>query len=177
MVRRKIFLIIGLLILLIGVPLGIYLVSQSATFRLGAQDPNQPENVQVANINQNSAKISWTTPQAAQSLISYGLSTNNLTLIQSESTPTTNHQVTLLRLRDNSRYFFVIKVGQKTYTDEDNQPYNLTTLSKVASPIPSPTTPVLSETGLKAAMGTSNTSYDLNKDGIVNFLDLQLFRR
>lgn len=178
--KGKIFLIIGLVILLLGIPLGIIFLGSRTSFRLGATDPNKPENVRVSGITENSAAVSWTTKSAVQSLVSFGLSTDNLTLIQPETSPTASHQLELTRLLPQSNYYFVIKVGEKVF-DNNGQPFSFITLAKKEIlPSPTPTTKIpasLNETDLEAAMGTNNPIYDLNKDGIVNTLDLLLFRQ
>jgi len=175
--KRKIFLIIGILILLISVPAAVFVLKQQTIFKLGAQTANKPENVQVTNITEQTATIIWTTQKAIQGLVSYGLSPTNLTLIQPETAPAINHQVNLTGLLPGSSYFFVIKIGDKTF-DNNGQPYTFATKPREAPPTPSPTPMTsLTEEGLEAAMGTNNPVYDLNKDGIVNTLDLLLFRQ
>ncbi len=176
--KTKIYLIVGLLFLLGSVVAGILLMRQKISFRLGAQDPNKPESVQVSAITEQSATITWTTKNPTQGLVSYGLTATNLSLIQPESSPAVNHQVALMRLLPGSTYFFVIKSESQTF-DNNGQPYTFNTLAKENTPTPTePIKPLtLTEEGLQAAMGTDNQVYDLNKDGIVNTLDLLLLRQ
>lgn len=175
--KRKIFLIVGVLILLIGVPAAILVLKQQTIFKLGAQTQNKPESVKTSNITEQGATITWTTQKATQGLVNYGISPSNLTLVQMENAPAINHQVNLAGLLPGTNYFFVIKIGNQTF-DNNGQPYTFTTKSKEILPTPSPTpTTSLTEEGLEAAMGTSNPTYDLNKDGVVNTLDLLLFRQ
>lgn len=178
--RKKIILIIGLVILLISVPLGVVLLKEQTIFHLGAQDPNQPANVSQTAVSDQSATITWTTKNPVQSLVSYGISPTNLTLIQPETAPAINHQINLTGLLPGSNYFFVIKV-EKTTFDNNGQPYTFTTKTKeIAAPTLAPTgipTLAFTEEGFQAAMGTSNSTFDLNKDGVVNTLDLMLFRQ
>lgn len=188
--RTKIFLIIGTIILLISVPLGILLLKQKTVFKLGAQQPLlAPENVQVTNITAQTATISWTTQKPTQSLISYGISPENLTLIQVENTPAINHYIILKNLLPNTTYFFVVKTGDKIFNN-NGQPYQFTTKPQkeetFLSPTPiitpfitsSPTLlPSLDEEEIKKVMGTTSALYDLNKDGIVNALDILLFHQ
>jgi len=182
MTKGKIFLIIGILILLVSVPVAVFILKQKTGFRLGAQKSDRPENVQIKNITNQTATLTWTTSKASQGFISYGISPTNLSLIQSENAPTTNHQVNLTGLLPETNYFFVINVGEKTF-DNNGQPYTFKTQPKETkekplAPSPTPTVSAsLSEEKLKATMGTSNPLYDLNKDGIVNTLDLLLFRQ
>jgi len=181
--KRKIFLIVSVLILLISVPAAVLVLKQQTIFKLGAQTANKPEGIQVTNITERGATITWTTQKATQGLISYGISSTNLTLIQPENAPAINHQVNLTGLLPEYEYFFVIKIGDKTF-DNNGKPYTFTTKTKKLTPTPSPTptpslapTVSLNEEGLEAAMGTNNPTYDLNQDGIVNSLDLLLFRQ
>lgn len=152
---------------------------QRITFRLGAQDTNKPESVQVSGLTEQSATITWTTKNPTQGLVSYGLTATNLSLIQPENSPAVNHQISLTRLLPGSTYFFVIKTENKTF-DNNGQPYTFNTLAQVNTP--TPTEPIikplsLTEEGFQAAMGTDNQVYDLNKDGVVNTLDLLLLRQ
>lgn len=162
--------IIGAAILLVGIPVAIYLVSRPAGFRLGAQTPSTPENVAVSGVTTAGATVTWTTPVAVQGGVSYGLSTSSLIFFKPDTAATTNHVINLEGLISGSPYFFVIKVGEKSY-DNGGKPYTFET-----KPTPTPA-PSLTEEGLLGALGTSNTNYDLNKDGIVNLMDLELLRK
>jgi len=193
MTKNKIFLIIGVLILLIGIPAAILVLKQQTVFRLGAQTVNKPENIQIINITEKTATITWTTPKATQGVINYGVSPTNLTLVQLENSPAINHQVNLINLLPATTYFFTIKIGNQTF-DNNGQPFTFTTKSALPSstptPIPtsipkptispsSPSSPAssLTEKDFQSAIGTNNPTYDLNKDGIVNTADLLLFRQ
>lgn len=173
--KGKIFLIVGILILLLGIPAGIFLISQKTGFRLGAKNSNSPENLQIMNITDQSATISWTTKNPVQGFISYGISPTNLTLIKPESAPAINHQINLEKLMAGSSYFFTIKVGETVF-DNDGQPYTFTTLTQQITPTPTVFIPKLTEEGMQAVMGTNNPIYDLNQDGVVNSVDLLLLR-
>lgn len=167
--NKKLLLIIGVLVLLIGIPVAIFLVSRPVGFRLGAQTPNAPENVAVSGITTSGATITWTTTTAVQGGVSYGLSASSLIFFKPETAAATNHLVSLEGLVPASQYFFTIKIAEKSF-DNNGQPYTFETKS---APTP---TPSLTEEGLLGAMGTSNALYDLNKDGIVNLMDLELLR-
>jgi len=193
MSKNKIFLIIGILILIISVPAAIIVLKQQVVFKLGAQTVNKPENIQIVNITEKSATLTWTTSKATQGIVNYGISPTNLTLVQPENSPAINHQVNLTNLLPATTYFFTIKIGNQTF-DNNGQPFTFTTKSALPSPTITPTpTPIpkptinpspspspsssLTEEDFQAAMGTNNPTYDLNKDGIVNTADLLLFRQ
>jgi len=188
--KGKIFLIVGILIFAIGIPAAIIVLKQQVIFRLGAQTVNKPENIQITNITEKSATLTWTTSKATQGLVNYGISPTNLTLVQPENSPAINHQVSLINLLPATTYFFTIKIGNQIF-DNNGQPFTFTTKEPLPPPTPSPTptpkpqltpTPItssspLSEEGFQSAMETNNSTYDLNKDGIVNTADLLLFRQ
>jgi len=183
--KRKIFLII-IAILIISIPTAVFILKQQTVFKLGAQTINKPENVQITNITEKSATVSWSTQKATQGVINYGISSTNLTLIQTESSPVINHRVNLINLLPATKYFFVIKIADQTF-DNGGQPFTFTTKETGASSSPtpslepnltiSPTLSPLTEEGFQSAIGTNNATYDLNKDGIVNTADLLLFRQ
>lgn len=168
--NKKLLLIIGIAVLLIGIPVAIFLVSRPVGFRLGAQVPKAPENVAASGVTTTGATITWTTATAVQGGINYGLSTSSLIFFKPEISATTNHVVNLEGLVPASQYFFTIKIGEQSF-DNSGQPWTFTTKTAI------PTPPALTEEGLMAVMGTSNATYDLNKDGIVNLMDLELLRQ
>jgi hypothetical protein len=191
---KKIFLIIGVLILLVGIPAAILLLKQPTIFKLGAQTNEAPTGIQTIEIGPQEATITWVTQKPSQGVISYGISPNNLTLLQPETTPAINHRVKLTSLLPETTYFFVIKIGDKSF-DNSGQPFTFTTKPKekplptstpqlspspssLHLPLPSPSPSYsFTENEIEKALGTNNPTYDLNKDGIVNTLDLLLFQQ
>ncbi|MGB9911686.1 MAG: fibronectin type III domain-containing protein [Microgenomates group bacterium] len=185
---KKIFLIIAVIILVIAIPLGVILISRNTKFRLGAQSGKNPENVQILNLQSNSATIVWRTNVPTQGAVVYGINPSSLSLIQPETALTTDHQVVLNNLLPATTYYFLIKIEDKNY-DNNGQPYYFTTKPKEITSTPSPTpfvpSPTLiptpgekiTEEKIKEFLGTNNPLYDLNKDGQVNTLDILLFRQ
>ena len=171
--RKKVYLIIGLLILLFSIPLGVLLIRQQSNFRLGATSVNTPELVKTINLGPRSATISWTTEKPSQGMINYGLSPTNLSLIQPETAPAVNHQVSLANLLPESTYYYTIQVEDETF-DNNGQPFSFSTTAAAATPSPLPS---ISEAGFTQAFGTNNPNYDLNQDGVVSMVDLLLFRQ
>lgn len=182
MQKKQILLIIGIAILLVGIPLGVFLMSNgSFGFKLGAQTDTLPQGVSVSNVTPNSVTITWSTGKSADGAVSYGLSANQMNITtQENSVGTINHTVNLSGLVPNSHYYFVIvSGGEKHYSNQETkEPYTFDTPQTRAVATPTPTTAAaLTELGFQMALGTNNPTYDLNKDGIVNTLDLQLFRQ
>lgn len=129
-----------------------------------------PKNVQVQEITQTAAKITWSTEKDSQSVLHYGTDPQNLPLMAFESEATANHQVSLSLLSPKTTYFFKIKVGEKEFTDQ-GLPWQFTTLATALSSTPPPFDP----TQFQAKFGSSDPLYDLNHDGVVNMTDYSLY--
>ena len=169
--KKQILLILGIAILLVGIPVAIVLVTKPMGFRLGAKSPNAAENVTATNLSAYSATISWSTANPALGGVDYGLSATSMTFYKPETESITTHTVTLDNLVAGTKYYYVVKVGDNTYNN-NGDPFVFTTKSKEENP-----TPTITEKDIIDAMGTNNPTYDLNKDGVVNSLDLELFRQ
>ncbi len=163
----------------------------------------KPQGVRVTNISANSAAISWQTTEPVVGQVEYGTTPGSFLLRATETSPTTNHNVTLSPLLPETIYYFRIRLGEGIY-DDNGAPYSFTTKEAVAkmpspgvSPAVSPTvvisrptatptqnlSPVISPTGgeytlddFKKAFGTSNAEFDINKDGVVNSVDWVLYQ-
>ena len=131
-----------------------------------------PESVQVKEITQTTAKITWQTDKESQSVINYGTDSQNLPLMAFESEATTAHEVSLSLLSPQTTYFFKIKVGEKDFTDA-GLPWQFSTLATTAEPAAAATIEC-DATKFQAKFGTADSLYDLNKDGIVNSTDFSL---
>lgn len=179
MQNKKIFLIIGVVLLIIAIPIGVLLLGKKTTFKLGAQVPVVPENVTIYEITSNSAVVSWTTKKETQGAITYGINPNSLSLMKTETSPTTQHRLTLTNLLPETTYYFAIKIGENLY-DNNGTPFAFTTTPQVQQPTPPPTstpTPVMTEEKIKEAIKDNDLTYDLNKDGVVNSLDILFFQQ
>ena len=166
----------------------------------------KPQGVRVANISANSATISWQTAEPVIGQVEYGTTPGSFLLRATETSPTTNHNVTLSPLLPETIYYFRIRLGEEIY-DDNGAPYSFTTkeaVAKMPSPGVSPALPLVSPTAVisrptatptqslspvispiggkytlddfKKAFGTSNLEFDINKDGVVNSADWLLYQ-
>ena len=165
----------------------------------------KPQGVRVANISTNSAAISWQTTEPVVGQVEYGTTPGSFLLRATETSPTTNHNVSLSPLLPETIYYFRIRVGEEIY-DDNGAPYSFTTkeaVAKMPSPGVSPALPLISPTvvisrptatptqnlspvisptekytldDFKKAFGTSNAEFDINKDGVVNSADWVLYQ-
>jgi hypothetical protein len=165
---NKTFLIIGLLILLVSIPLALILLTKPAVFNLRASAQSLPNDITITAVTDQSASISWQTASPTQASLKYGLNPHNLSLVSVENQTGTSHQLLLEGLLPDSDYFFALQIGHQTYTDPT---YKFHTQ-------PRPTASACSnESQLKASLGQEDSPCDLNTDGIVNSIDLFLIRQ
>lgn len=131
-------------------------------FAKAAEDAVAPviSNVQVSALAANSAVISWTTDELADSEVKYGLTANytNTTEI-SENLPT-SHQMTLTNLTPATLYHFKVVSADDFGNVAEGQDLTFTTLqssSNVSSSSPSSTSTPISSTPPGLAMPLSLT--------------------
>lgn len=140
---KKILIIISVLVLLLGVGAGVYLVQQGKISFLSRAGPTViPQEVKITNISDNSFTVSWITPdKEIAGFIAYGDSAqlgqtaaDDRDQIGSLNSYFTHH-VSLKNLSPQTKYFFKIGSGSKTY-DQAGQPYEITTAPTTDSPPP-----------------------------------------
>jgi len=151
-----------------GVVTGIFAVQQMTNYLSRAStDVGKPENVLSRVVGSDQAVISWTTSQEVISLVLYGTNPTSLNQTQTELSSVKTHRVSLNNLEPGRGYFYKIQVGQEVF-DNEGQPWQFNT-QKEDMPAR------LSEKEFRSAYGTSDLRFDLNKDGIVNGFDYQLY--
>jgi len=153
----------------------------------GAQADETPRNVQF-QVSDTSAVISWQTDKAVMSTVEYGANPSNLILRVPEAQPTTIHRVTLAPMKTNTTYYFRIRVGETLYDNagiawsfrtkasSEGQPTitpSLTspTPTSTATGIPISLVETCSQAEFEAKMGSSDSAYDFDKNGVVNSRD------
>lgn len=195
----------GGILAIVVVGIVVWQMGAIRTFFGEATGGAKPQGVRVANISANSAAISWQTTEPVVGQVEYGTTPGSFLLRATETSPTTNHNVSLSPLLPETIYYFRIRVGEEIY-DDNGAPYSFTTKEAVAKmpspgvspalPLVSPTvvisrptatptqnlSPVISPTekytldDFKKAFGTSNAEFDINKDGVVNSVDWVLYQ-
>lgn len=150
--QKIIAIVIGLVLTAIGIFFGFRVIFSRASGQ-------EPQAVQVANITQSSAQITWTSGDEVLCTVQYGTSETSLSFFAPESTETTQHAVDLTLLSPSTPYFFNIKCGDREYENGEN-PWTFTTLGEqpqpTAIPSPTPTVPPPSPTPTVSSSSTSN---------------------
>lgn len=152
--RSKVTAILAGVIISIGVVyLGFTLVSGYFT---RATD-ERPENVQISNINETSARVTWSTGQETEGgVIQYGVTPTGLTSFAPvEGGRSTTHSADLTLLAPATTYYFEIFYGEGRKYDNAGVPWTFVTkarsetvqasgsaqiTSPVVQPVASPTT-------------------------------------
>lgn len=93
----------------------------------------EPQDVVINEISQNTAKIAWTTGNNTQGVVEYGTSQTALNFFAPEAQAAQNHTVELTLLSPGSTYFFQIRIGDKKY-DNKGIPWTFTTKSTGQTP-------------------------------------------
>jgi len=184
--------IIVIILILTGVLIVVGLKT-AKTFLSGAASGCDPTGVR-AQADSGSATVSWQTEKECQGVVEYGTTPASLLLRALETQPTTVHRVTLAPLKENTTYYFRIRVGEEIY-DNNGIPYSFKTTAKEegeeekpkptptkteAKPTTKPTT--ASCTKIKVCeikdfsqkFGTTDCRYDLDENGNVNGADWAL---
>jgi len=203
--KKTILMAGGGILAIVVVGIVVWQMGAIRTFFGEATGGAKPQGVRVANISANSAAISWQTAEPVVGQVEYGTTPGSFLLRATETSPTTNHNVSLSPLLPETIYYFRIRVGEEIY-DDNGAPYSFTTkeaVAKMPSPGVSPALPLISPTvvisrptatptqnlspvtsptekytldDFKKAFGTSNAEFDINKDGVVNSADWALYQ-
>src|SRR3989338_1189518 len=136
--------ILGILLLVIGIGVGVYLTKERQVFFSQASVVNTPSQVTVANIDSTSASIYWQTDKESPGFITAGLTPSGLDLTFNDDrdlqTPQkhTLHFVTLKSLQADTTYHFQVVSGgvadtqtRSFTTSREVSPSNLSHLSGV----------------------------------------------
>jgi len=137
-----------------------------------------PESVKEADLSPNSVDILFSTDKACQLEIAYGTGnqTEALLLQVPESMASLNHRIRLAPLLPSTTYYYQIKSAGKAV----GEIRNFLTLPLSGGAVPTIVkSPTVAPTGVKnytfedfqAKFGTTDTTFDIDKNGVVNTLD------
>jgi hypothetical protein len=150
MKKSRIPTVIGVFTLVIGVAVGVFAVNQTQSFRLGASPETTPQDVQISNIQDKSATITWKTDKAVVGSIVWD-ETANVSKAAADGTSLKNlHSVNLTGLTPGKRYYFKIISSNATYSNSGS-PWTFDTQAKVPTKTQVLTGSILTATGQPAA--------------------------
>lgn len=105
---------------------GYYLLDISAGIGEGDTTPPTISNVQVTDITETTATITWTTDEPADSTVEYGTTTSYGQSVH-DSTLTTSHSITLTGLSSGTTYHFRVKSTDQAGNTAVSDDYTFTT--------------------------------------------------
>lgn len=127
--KNKIPTILAIVILIVGTFAGVFYLNSKQIFRIGASASNQPKDVRISNVSDNSATISWTTDSQTTDFLSWGETESSISKIEQETPDNqklSTHSVALSGLKANTDYFFKIN-SEGVDFDNNGVAWKLTT--------------------------------------------------
>lgn len=129
---RRIPTIFGIGIVVLGIVLTTIIVRVQTSLKSSASNSQQPQNVKITNLSDNSFTITYKTDVATTGSVSYG-SSKQLGNIQLEGPDSKNvHSITVEKLFPLTKYYLVIISGQNTFLN-NGIPFEISTGPKLIS--------------------------------------------
>jgi hypothetical protein len=137
MLKKRIPTIFGILLLLIGITVGVYLVEigpESLTTRAGPEAV--PSGINITNVSDVSFSVSWQTESEVIGFLKYSTNPSSLNLsalddrdqFEAGDRIYTTHYVTVSELLPETTYYFKIVSGtESSEFDDEGLPYSVTT--------------------------------------------------
>lgn len=148
----------GVVLAIVFVIFGFQFVSQ----RFTSADELTAEGVQVTNITDSAATITFNTSRVAQCLTQYGPDATALSFFAEDTTQVVSHSIQLSLLSAQTQYYFTVQCDDVTTTNQ-GIPYTFTTAATGATggspvvqpvitsvPLAAPTTVVAAPTSVPA---------------------------
>jgi hypothetical protein len=139
---KRIPTILGILFLVAGLGVGIFIVGQgTGGFLPKASPETTPKNVKTTNISDTSFSVSFVTDSASPGYVKYGTDPKKLSNQTSDDRDQlsgqvgtfTTHHITLRSLTPSTTYYFAIgTAAREIYTDND-KPFEVKTAPKIGA--------------------------------------------
>ncbi len=138
--NKKIPTLLGILIITVSIGVTTFLANQTTFFKSRASLSEQPKNVRITNITDNSFTVSYSTDDKIPGSLNYGKdNTLGQTGLDDRDQQTGNlanyniHNITVRGVQPQTQYFFTITSGQDSYSNNDS-PFTVTTGPVLSSP-------------------------------------------
>lgn len=115
--------VVGLIILIAGVAVGVFLVQTRQTFKLSADPGEEPKDVRITNVTDNSFAVSWTTGKPTFGYVTYEKS-EELARGGDETLRSYLHHITVRGLSASTNYQFKIGSGEYLF-DREGESYKV----------------------------------------------------
>jgi len=106
---------LAIVFLLVGIATGVVMVQYNQEYRTNASSDTNPKNVRIANINDNSFTVTWTTDKTTDGFVKYNKGGLSSYVALDKFTQSHTHFVEVKNLEQNEKYSFQIGSGSETY--------------------------------------------------------------
>ena len=132
LLNKRIPTILGVGLVVLGIVLTTVIVRVQTSLKSDASSSQEPQNVKVTNLSDNSFTITYQTDTATTGSVSYGYS-KQLGNTQLEALDPKNiHSVTVEKLSPLTKYYLVIISGQNTFLN-NSSPFEISTGPSISS--------------------------------------------
>lgn len=142
LLSKRIPTILGILFLVAGLGVGIFIVGQgTGGFSPKASPESTPKNLKTSNISDSSFTVSFVTDSATPGYVKYGTDEKKLQSQTSDDRDQltgavgqfTTHHITLRSLSPSTTYYFAIGTASREIYTNEGKPYSVTTAPKLGS--------------------------------------------
>ena len=142
LLSKRIPTILGILFLVAGLGVGVFIVGQgTGGFSPKASPESTPKNLKTSNISDSSFTVSFVTDSATPGYVKYGTDEKQLKSQTSDDRDQltgavgqfTTHHITLRSLSPSTAYYFAIGTASREIYTNDGKPYSVTTAPKLGS--------------------------------------------
>lgn len=137
--NKKILTILGIILVLIGIPLTTFILKNQTVLKSRASSSQEPQDVKITNISDQSFTITYQTELPSTGSISYGhdknLGESALEDVDKESgsfSPKKIHSISVKELTPATKYYLTIISGSGTFLN-NGAPFKITTGHNIAS--------------------------------------------
>lgn len=132
LLNRRIPTIFGIGVVVLGIVLTTVIVRVQTNLRSNASNSEEPQNVKVTNLSDNSFSITYQTDALTTGSVNYGAS-KELGNTEEENIPKNIHSITVEKLSPDTKYYFIVNSGQNTFLN-NGVPFEISTGPSISSP-------------------------------------------
>lgn len=129
---KRIPTVLGIGFIILAVILTTFIVKSQTNLKINALNSENPQNIKVTNVSDNSFTLTYQTDALAAGSINYGRD-KKFGNTEFDSTARNLHSITVKKLSPATKYFFIIISGQNTFLNSGS-PFEISTAPNISSP-------------------------------------------
>lgn len=131
--NKRIPTILGVGLVLLGVVLATVTVRMQTSLKSNASNSQEPKNVKITNLSDNSFTVTYQTDAVTTSSVSYGSSKQLGNTQPEDINPKNIHSITVEKLNPSTKYYLVVTSDQNTFLN-NGVPFEISTGHSISSP-------------------------------------------